>query len=154
MSIPQHRIDWQAYDAFEGTDAAFARSIGLSPNNFAQYKRRRLRHECRAADVPVDGDTTRAAGNGNLPAVSPTAYPSHPERTHVTPISPHGIPAVPYLTDGTLPPTTKHSFVIAVDLLEAIQAFAASHHLQVKDALDLLVRKSLAAHGEGVRADA
>jgi hypothetical protein len=125
MNIPQQRVNWQAYDAFEGTDEAVARSIGLSPNNFAQYKRRRLRHErC-------------AAGKGNLPAISP-----------------HGIPGVPHFTDGTLPPTTKHSFVIALDLWEAIQAFAASHHLQVKDALDRLVRKGLAAHGEGVRADA
>jgi hypothetical protein len=125
MNIPQQRVDWQAYDAFEGTDAAVARSIGLSPNNFAQYKRRRLRHErC-------------AAGKGNLPAISP-----------------HGIPGVPHFTDGTLPPTTKPGVVIALDLWEAIQAFVASHH-QVKDALDLLIpRKGLAAHGEGVRADA
>jgi hypothetical protein len=125
INIPQQRVDWQAYDAFEGTDAAVARSIGLSPNNCAQYKCRRLRHErC-------------AAGKGNLPAISP-----------------HGIPGVPHFTGGTLPPTTKPSVVIALDLWEAIQAFAASHHLRVKDALDLLIRKGLAAHGEGVRAGA
>jgi hypothetical protein len=69
-----------------------------------------------------------------------------------TPVSPNGIPGVPRLTDGI--PTTKHSFVIAADTLEAIQAFAASRHVQVKDALDLLVRTGLAAHGKAVGQDA
>jgi hypothetical protein len=113
-------MDWKHDNAYttEGTDAAVARRIGLSLNNFARYKRRRLRHERGAAEVLVVGDTTRAAGSGNLP---PAAMPS---------------------------------FGIAVDLWEAIQAFAASYHLQGKDALDCLVRKALAAHSEGVGADA
>jgi hypothetical protein len=69
MSIPQQRVDWQAYDAFEGSDADFARGISLSPNNFAQYKRRRLRHARRAADGPLAGNTDLAATNGTLPAL-------------------------------------------------------------------------------------
>jgi hypothetical protein len=56
VSIPHNRIDWKAYDAFEAADAAFAHSIGLSPTNFAQYKRRRLRNERRVGDVPADRD--------------------------------------------------------------------------------------------------
>jgi hypothetical protein len=48
MSIPRQDIDWQAYDAIpqrRGKDAAFAKSIGLTPENFAQYKRTRWRDE-------------------------------------------------------------------------------------------------------------
>jgi hypothetical protein len=37
-----------------------------------------------------------------------------------------------------------------VALLEAIQRYAAAHHLQVKDALDRLVRTGLAYEGEEV----
>jgi hypothetical protein len=79
MSIPQQRVDWQAYDAFEGSDADFARGIGLSPNNFAQYKRRRLRHARRAAGGPLARDTDRAATNGTLPAL-PAAQPYAAQR--------------------------------------------------------------------------
>jgi hypothetical protein len=71
MSLPRKRIDWKQYDQFEGSDAAFARSIGMDPRNFHQYKK------TRHLDEPTS--------NGNLPAIptsQPIAVPSPPIATH------------------------------------------------------------------------
>jgi hypothetical protein len=72
--------------------------------------------------------------NGAPPS-APTVHPAH-----------QGLPS------GT--PTHKRGFVMADNLFEAIHAFADARYLQVKDALDLLVRTGLAAHGKAVDADA
>jgi hypothetical protein len=87
MSIPRRPIDWNNYDQChaEGlSDKEFALSIGMDPNNFAQHKRRHLRHARDTADVPVDGDTDPAESNGNLPAI-PAAHSIAPQRTSALP---------------------------------------------------------------------
>src|SRR5215475_5914755 len=79
----------------------------------------------------------------------PNAF-SHLKRRHYRNQPQATAGGVPSRTEST--PTTKHSFVVAVDTLEAIQQFAAAHHLHVNDALELLVRTGLEAHREGGRA--
>ena len=54
MSLPRKRVDWKSYDTFEGSDAAFARSIGMDPRNFHQYKKSRHLDEPTIVDVPVE----------------------------------------------------------------------------------------------------
>jgi hypothetical protein len=173
------------------TIRAVADAIGWS------FAHTRCKLVASAADGIERGQPTDVAtGNGHLPAVSPTVYPSHPEHTQVTPVSPdispggvpdiarqrdvddlkrrvevleafiatlqqchtpvslNGIPGIPHLTDGTPPPTTKHSFVIAVDLLDTLQRYAAAHHLEIKAALDLALRTFFAQAGEGVHGHA
>ena len=66
MSIPRQDIDWKHYaekfkatdpDSRKGFDNAYAQSIGLTPGNFAQYKRRYYRPQpaiVEMVDVPVE----------------------------------------------------------------------------------------------------
>jgi hypothetical protein len=146
MNIPRTHVDWKHYEPGKAecrSDEGDALSIGETPNNFAQKKLRPYCNACRAADVLLDGDTDRAASNGDLPAISPTVYPSHPEHTH-------GIPVSPRLTADTPLPTTKHRVVIAVDLLDTWQRYAAAHHPEIKAALDLALRTCLARVGAEV----
>jgi hypothetical protein len=44
-------------------------------------------------------------------------------------------------------PTRKRGFVIACDLSDAIDAYASANHMQVKDVLDLALRRFFAAEG-------
>jgi hypothetical protein len=50
-------------------------------------------------------------------------------------------------------PTHKRGFVMADDLFQAIHTYATAHHLQVKDVLDLALRRFFAQVGEEVDAD-
>src|SRR5688572_16001218 len=89
LNIPQSRIDWLAYDTWhaEGrTDKAFAESIHMDPNNFVQYKRRRLRDAPTILDVPVETVELAPPVNGNLPAIQTPAHPSASERTSALPV--------------------------------------------------------------------
>jgi hypothetical protein len=63
---------------------------------------------------------------------------------------PQSIPAIPSNT-GTPPPTKKHSFVIALDLLDHINAYADAHHIEIKAVLDLALRRFFAEVGPEVR---
>jgi hypothetical protein len=123
INIPQQRVDWQVYDAFEGTDADFVRGIGLSPNNFAQYKRRRLRH------------ARRAAGNGHMPAIPA----SQPSATPSQPVAVHRSKEIPWVGRG---------LQVAADMAEAIEAYAREHRLEKREVLDLALRSFFAQVGE------
>ena len=85
MSVSRRDIDWKAYDQFQGTDKVFAESIGMDPNNFAQYKRRHLRDKPTIIDVPVETIDLAPSSNGNLPAF-PSAHSSTPERISALPV--------------------------------------------------------------------
>ena len=164
----------------QGADAAYALSIGREPNAFSHLKRRHYRDQpqATAGGVPTvaprahPAHPERTLGIPVAPASTPGGIPdiasqgdldrltlrverleafiaTLPQRERGIPVAPNSIPGVPSRTEST--PTTKHSFVVAVDTLEAIQQFAAAHHLHVKDALELLVRTGLEAHREGGR---
>jgi hypothetical protein len=51
-------------------------------------------------------------------------------------------------------PTHKRGFVMADDLFDAIHTYATAHHLQVKDVLDLALRRFFAQVGQEVGGDA
>jgi hypothetical protein len=86
MSIPRRQINWKQYDAFEGTDADFARSIGMSPGLFHTYKKTRYRDEPPTiVDVPVETVELAPTSNGNLPAI-PSAHSDAPERISALPM--------------------------------------------------------------------
>jgi hypothetical protein len=76
------------------------------------------------------------------------------QRAHGIPVTPESIPGIPesiparMLTPSTTQPTKKHSFVIALDLLDEINAFAEAHHLEIKAVLDLALRRFFAREGE------
>ena len=59
--------------------------------------------------------------------------------------SPNGLPGSP---------THKRGFVMADDLFEAIHTYATAHHLQVKDVVDLALRRFFAQVGQEVHGDA
>jgi hypothetical protein len=59
------------------------------------------------------------------------------------------LPGSPNGSPGS--PTHKRGFVMADDLFEAIHTYATAHHLQVKDVLDLALRRFFAQVGEEVR---
>ena len=61
------------------------------------------------------------------------------------PGSPNGLPGSP---------THKRGFVMADDLFQAIHTYATAHHLQVKDVVDLALRRFFAQVGQEVDADA
>ena len=61
------------------------------------------------------------------------------------PGSPNGSPGAP---------THKRGFVMADDLFHAIHTYATAHHLQVKDVLDLALRRFFAQVGQEVGGDA
>jgi hypothetical protein len=68
MSLPRKHVDWQAYDAHKaakGTDADFARSLGIDPRNFPQYKKSRHKDEPTIIDVPVETVELAPTSNGN-----------------------------------------------------------------------------------------
>jgi hypothetical protein len=70
------------------------------------------------------------------------------------PGSPNGSPTVHRTVHPGSPsgaPTHKRGFVLADDLFEAIHTYAKTHHLQVKDVLDLALRTFFAQVGEEVR---
>jgi hypothetical protein len=73
------------YDAFEGTDADFAKSIGMEPRNFNNYKKTRWRDEPTITDVPVETVDLAPTSNGNLPAIPP-AHSDAPERISALPV--------------------------------------------------------------------
>ena len=57
MSLPRKPIDWKLYDSLperRGKDAAFARSLGIDPRNFTQYKKTRHLDEPSVIDVPLE----------------------------------------------------------------------------------------------------
>jgi hypothetical protein len=71
VSIPRKRIDWLAYDQFEGSDAAFARSIGMDPRNFHQYKK--TRHLDEPTEHTSAQDTAlHSAEIVSVPDIQPT----------------------------------------------------------------------------------
>jgi hypothetical protein len=60
MSVARIVPDWKHYEQFKGTDTdkAYAESIGMDPNNFAQHKRRHYRdHPRTSVDTPAEPDT-------------------------------------------------------------------------------------------------
>jgi hypothetical protein len=58
------------------------------------------------------------------------------------------LPGSPSGSPGS--PTHKRGFVMADDLFQAIHTYATAHHLQVKDVLDLALRRFFAQVGEAV----
>jgi len=167
-------VDWHAYEAFcteftakhgtvQGADAAYALSIGREPNAFSHLKRRHYRDQpqATAGGVPAvapaspPGGIPDIASQGDLDRLTlrverlEAFIATLQQRERGIPAAPNSIPSVPSRTESTS--TTKHSFIVAVDTLEAIQQFAVAHHLHVKDALGLLVRTGLEAHREGGR---
>jgi hypothetical protein len=57
VSLPRKLINWKQYDAHKaanGTDAAFAKSLGIDPRNFPQYKKTRHLDEPTITDVPLE----------------------------------------------------------------------------------------------------
>jgi hypothetical protein len=85
VSIPRKRVDWRAYDQFVGSDADFARSIGMEPSNFHQYKKTRWRDEPTFTELPVETVDLTTPDNGNLPAI-PSVHSSAPERISALPV--------------------------------------------------------------------
>jgi hypothetical protein len=58
------------------------------------------------------------------------------------------LPGSPNGSPGS--PTHKRGFVMADDLFQAIHTYASAHHLQVKDVLDLALRRFFAQVGREV----
>ena len=61
------------------------------------------------------------------------------------------LPGSPSGSPGS--PTHKRGFVMADDLFQAIHTYATAHHLQVKDVLDLALRRFFSQVGQEVDAD-
>lgn len=165
--IAHNRIDWKVYEAWTGSDADFARSIGMYPNNFAQYKRRHLR--------------TTPTSHGHLPAIRATLQTapdrtSAPDRTdtalaqldirlqvveafimaqqQASALPPHPkAPALPSAPQRTDPPVwVSRGTDIAQDMRDAIDAYATRHRLEKREVLDVALRAFFA--GQEVDADA
>lgn len=163
MSIPRKPIDWKLYDRLpeqRGKDAAFARSIGLTPENFAQYKKSRWRDE--------------PTSNGNLPAI-PAAHSDAPERISALPVhydaseledvksrldtleafmsamqAQQRISALPAhpnapahhsAPERTEPPQwVNRGTHLAADMVEAVKAYATEHRMEIREVIDLALR--------------
>jgi hypothetical protein len=85
VSLPRKRIDWKQYDAHKaahGTDAAFAKSLGIDPRNFPQYKKTRHLDEPTITDVPLENIDLTPTSNGrptSLQRVELVGEPVTPE---------------------------------------------------------------------------
>jgi hypothetical protein len=162
MSLPRKPVDWKRYDehkAANGSDAAFAKSLGIDPRNFPQYKKTRHLDE-----PPV---------NGNLPAIRP-AHSDAPERISALPVhydasevddiksrlatleafmsalqeqqrisalpAHQNASAHPIASQRTEPPTwVSRGMHVAVDMLERIDTYAAAHRLEKREVLDRIL---------------
>jgi Homeodomain-like domain len=114
--------------------------IPVSPNSLPEAQwREAIESRLDVIESFIAAAQQRAHG---IPVI-PESIPVTPESI---PVTPESIPGIP-LTTGTPPPTKKHSFVIAVDLLDQINAYADTHHLEIKTVLDLALRRFFAGEG-------
>jgi hypothetical protein len=168
MSIPRKHVDWKLYDSLperRGKDAAFARSIGIDPRNFPQYKKSRYKDEptsngnlpaipvsqsiavpsphiaVASPSIAADMDELRARV-ASLEAFMAVVQSEHRSASQSIAISSQPIAAH---RDG---PWVSRGLQMAPDMLEAIDAYATRHRLEKRAVLDLALRHFFSHVGE------
>jgi hypothetical protein len=172
MSIPRTPIDWKHYDHCHAkgiSDTAFAESIGLSQPAFSHRKKKRHLEELNpsangappsapesAPLVPIGDTMPERLEVVGEPMGAPDSAPESAPRLHdlearvsvleafiATMQRQSGALGGALRSAPTLA-TKKRGFVIACDLSDALDHYAEMSGLQVRDILDMALRRYLA----------